>query len=143
MLRIMIAVSTQALLMNASRSALIWSLLTVHIPWEKPGYTLSVEPFTSFDDKSADAAIGTIWSSFAPILLDDPISNFDDLNGYALLDLIGGLVEEEPGRRQFVFALCDERMFKLARQRFRHLSGGLRVFSFQSFGVDGPTVVAS
>jgi exonuclease SbcC len=89
------------------------------------------------------ACVTQTWSSFAPILLDDPISNFDDLNGYALLDLIGGLVEEEPGRRQFVFALCDERMFKLARQRFRHLSGGLRVFSFQSFGADGPTVVAS
>ena len=37
-------------LRNARRSALIWSLLTVHMPWEKPGYTLSVEPLTSFAD---------------------------------------------------------------------------------------------
>src|SRR5258707_8523792 len=50
-------------LINASRSALIWSALVVGIPCGKPGYTLSVAPFTSFEDCKAAAPMGTIWSS--------------------------------------------------------------------------------
>ena len=46
--------------MNASRSALIWSALVVGIPCGKPGYTLSVAPFTSFADCRAAAPMGTI-----------------------------------------------------------------------------------
>src|ERR1700722_17652202 len=48
-------------LINASRSALIVSAWVVGIPCGKPGYTLRVAPFTSFEDCRADAAIGTIW----------------------------------------------------------------------------------
>jgi exonuclease SbcC len=33
------------------------------------------------------------WSAFAPILLDDPVTHFDDLNAYSFLDLISGLSE--------------------------------------------------
>ena len=35
-------------------------LVDVHIPCEKPGYTFSVEFFTSLADSIADAPIGTI-----------------------------------------------------------------------------------
>src|SRR6266853_7020008 len=48
---------------NASSSALIWSFKVEHMPWGAPGMTLSVAPFTSFADKRAESAIGTIWSS--------------------------------------------------------------------------------
>ena len=30
------------------------------IPWGAPGYTFSVDPFTIFDESSAEAPIGTI-----------------------------------------------------------------------------------
>src|SRR5260370_15713741 len=48
---------------NASSSLLIWSFKLEHMPWDAPGMTLSVAPFTSFADKSDESAIGTIWSS--------------------------------------------------------------------------------
>src|SRR6266436_9523814 len=48
---------------NASSSALIWFFKVEHMPWGPPGMTLSVALFTSFADKSAESAIGTIWSS--------------------------------------------------------------------------------
>jgi hypothetical protein len=32
------------------------------------------------------ACSGQNWSSFAPVFLDDPVTHFDDLNTYALLD---------------------------------------------------------
>src|SRR5882672_8423711 len=48
---------------NASSSALIWSFKVEHMPWGAPGMTLSVAPFTTFADKRAESAIGTIWSS--------------------------------------------------------------------------------
>ena len=86
------------------------------------------------------ACITQTWSAFAPILLDDPVSNFDDLNAYALLDLVAGLVGEGEGGRQFILAICDERLFQLARQRFRYLGPRSIVYRLTSLGSGGPTV---
>jgi len=36
------------------------------------------------------AGLTQTWSSFAPVLLDDPVTHFDDLNAYAFLDFIRG-----------------------------------------------------
>jgi hypothetical protein len=47
-------------LMNASRSALILSFSVEQTPCGAPGYSFSVAFFTSFDDRFAEAAIGTI-----------------------------------------------------------------------------------
>lgn len=48
---------------NASSSALTWSLRVEHMPCGAPGMTFSVAPLTNFEERSAESAIGTIWSS--------------------------------------------------------------------------------
>jgi len=80
------------------------------------------------------------WSSFAPILLDDPVTHFDDLNAYAFLDLISGLLRTGLRDRQFVVSTCDERLFELARQRFQHLGERAKLFRFVSIGSEGPVI---
>ncbi len=80
------------------------------------------------------------WSSFAPILLDDPVTHFDDLNTYSFLDLLIGLLEDSESPRQFIFSTCEEKLFQLARQKFQHLGDRTRFYSFKSIGIDGPIV---
>jgi exonuclease SbcC len=80
------------------------------------------------------------WSAFAPILLDDPVTHFDDLNVYSFLDLVGGLLESGLPGRQFILSTCDDRFFQLARQRFRYLGDRGRVYRFISCGLDGPVI---
>jgi exonuclease SbcC len=80
------------------------------------------------------------WSAFSPVFLDDPVTHFDDLNTYAFLDLIVGLIESEPERRQFVISTCDEKLLQLARQKFRRLGERAKFYRFTSFGSSGPTV---
>ena len=80
------------------------------------------------------------WSAFAPILLDDPVTHFDDLNAYSFLDLIAGLLETGGQRRQFILSMCDEQLFQLARQRFQHLGDRAKVYRFVSAGRDGPVI---
>lgn len=80
------------------------------------------------------------WSSFSPIFLDDPVTHFDDLNTYALLDLIVGLLSTQFGVPQFVISTCDERLFQLARQKFSHLEAAAKFYRFSAIGEDGPVV---
>ena len=80
------------------------------------------------------------WSAFSPIFLDDPVTHFDDLNTYAFLDLLVGLLESEFGKRQFIISTCEERLFQLARQKFRHLGARAKFYQFTALGADGPTV---
>lgn len=80
------------------------------------------------------------WSSFMPIFLDDPVTHFDDLNTYALLDLIAGLFQSDLGRRQFILSTCDAKLFELAQQKFAHLGDGASFYRFGSIGEDGPSV---
>ncbi len=80
------------------------------------------------------------WSSFSPVLLDDPVTHFDDLNTYALLDLILGLLKSDFGRRQFIISTCDEKLLQLARQKFAHLEGGAVYYRFTAISEDGPEV---
>ena len=80
------------------------------------------------------------WSAFSPVFLDDPVTHFDDLNTYAFLDLLVGLLEPGDERRQFVSSTCDEKLLLLARQKFRHLGERAKFFRFTSIGADGPTV---
>ena len=86
------------------------------------------------------ACLSQNWSSFAPVFLDDPVTHFDDLNTYAFLDLIIGLVESESSPRQFVISTCDEKFLQLARQKFRHLRRRARYYRFSAIGEGGPTV---
>jgi DNA repair protein SbcC/Rad50 len=86
------------------------------------------------------ACSGQNWSTFAPIFLDDPVTHFDDLNTYALLDLIVGLLNSDLGNRQFIISSCDEKLLQLARQKFSYLQDGVRFYRFKAFGEDGPVV---
>lgn len=80
------------------------------------------------------------WSGFSSIMMDDPVTHFDDLNTYALLDLILGLLSSAEGERQFVISTCDEKLLQLARQKFRHLGSAAKFYRFQAIGADGPMV---
>ena len=80
------------------------------------------------------------WSGFSSIMMDDPVTHFDDLNTYALLDLILGLQSSSEGERQFVISTCDEKLLQLARHKFRHLGPAAKFYRFQAIGADGPLV---
>lgn len=80
------------------------------------------------------------WSGFSSIMMDDPVTHFDDLNTYALLDLILGLQSSEEGERQFVISTCDEKLLQLARHKFRHMGTAAKFYRFQAIGSDGPMV---
>jgi exonuclease SbcC len=84
--------------------------------------------------------ISQTWSGFSPIFMDDPVTHFDDLNTYAFLDLIVGLLDSDFGKRQFIISTCDEKLFKLARQKFRHLGERATFYRFVAIGPDGPIV---
>jgi DNA repair protein SbcC/Rad50 len=80
------------------------------------------------------------WSGFSSIMMDDPVTHFDDLNTYALLDLVSGLQSSPEGARQFVISTCDEKLLQLSRQKFRHLGPAARFYRFSAIGADGPMV---
>ncbi|MBA2880190.1 exonuclease SbcC [Desulfosalsimonas propionicica] len=80
------------------------------------------------------------WSGFAPILMDDPVTHFDDLNAFGFVELIRGLVSTSPGRRQFFISTCEQRLFDLMIKKFRSLEGGAKFYKFESIGRDGPVV---
>jgi len=86
------------------------------------------------------ATLTQTWSSFAPVLLDDPVEHFDDLNAYSLLDLIRGLVTEPGRRRQFIISTCEDRLFRLMRQKFSKMSGRVIFYFFESIGENGPKI---
>jgi DNA repair protein SbcC/Rad50 len=72
--------------------------------------------------------------------MDDPVTHFDDLNTYAFLDLIVGLLESDVGKRQFIISTCDEKLLQLARQKFRHLGENAVFYRFDAIGPEGPVV---
>lgn len=80
------------------------------------------------------------WSGFSSVMMDDPVTHFDDLNTYALLDLISGLQNSPEGCKQFVISTCDEKLLQLARQKFRHLGDAAKFYSFSAIGANGPKV---
>ena len=84
--------------------------------------------------------ISQTWSSLSSILLDDPITHFDNLNSYAFLDLIAGLVDLESEGHQFILSTCDEKFFQLSRQRFGHLGKRATFYTFSAIDDDGPVV---
>jgi exonuclease SbcC len=86
------------------------------------------------------ACISQTWSAFSPVLLDDPVTHFDNLNTYAFLDLIVGLIESDSWKRQFIISTCDEKLLQLARQKFRHLGERAKFHQFEAIGAYGPIV---
>lgn len=86
------------------------------------------------------AGMTQTWSSFAPILMDDPITHFDDVNAYAFVELIRGLVDGAKGDRQFIISTCDESLWQLFRQRFSGLNGKAIMYKFVAIGDKGPII---
>ena len=86
------------------------------------------------------AALTQNWSRFAPILLDDPVEHFDDLNCYSLLDLIKSIKASAVNGRQVLISTCDDRLFRLMRQRFSASSLKVIYHKFESIGSNGPEV---
>ena len=84
--------------------------------------------------------ISQTWSSLSTVLLDDPVTHFDNLNTYAFLDLIAGLVDLESTGHQFILSTCDEKFFQLARQRFGHLQERATFYTFSAIDEGGPVV---
>lgn len=80
------------------------------------------------------------WSGFAPILMDDPVTHFDDLNAFGLVELIRGLSSQRPGQRQYFISTCDERLFALMRSKFRELQGRALFYRFEGISRQGPAV---
>jgi exonuclease SbcC len=80
------------------------------------------------------------WSGFAPILLDDPVTHFDDLNAFGFVELIRGLISTSPGKRQFFISTCEERLFELMRQKFGKQPNSARFYYFEGITADGPVI---
>ena len=86
------------------------------------------------------ACISQTWSALPTVFFDDPVTHFDDLNTYAFLDLILGLLDSESEPRQFIISTCDEKILHLSRQKFRHLGKNARFYAFSAIDADGPAV---
>jgi exonuclease SbcC len=86
------------------------------------------------------AALTQTWSRFGSILLDDPVTHFDDLNAYSLLDLIKGLIMEPGKRNQFLISTCEDRLFRLMRQKFSKIDVKVKSYVFESIGENGPKI---
>jgi DNA repair protein SbcC/Rad50 len=56
------------------------------------------------------------------------------------LDLLVGLLDARSGPRQFILSTCDDRLFQLARQKFRRLGSRAAFYAFLSSGMDGPQI---
>jgi DNA repair protein SbcC/Rad50 len=80
------------------------------------------------------------WSGFAPVLMDDPVTHFDDLNAYAFVELVRGLLQSQPGRRQFIISTCEERLFRLMREKFGGVTGGARFYQLHCLTKKGPEI---
>ena len=90
------------------------------------------------------ACVSQTWSGLAPVFLDDPIAHFDDLNIFAFLDLIDGLLNDYgAGKRQFVISTCDQKFHELAREKFAYRGERVKYYSFEGIGEDGPIIRAS
>ncbi len=73
--------------------------------------------------------------------MDDPVQHFDNLNAYSFVDLIRGLVTNSGLGRQLIISTCDERLFKLMRQKLGSTDDCKTIFHvFESIGDSGPVV---
>lgn len=86
------------------------------------------------------AALTQNWSSFSTILLDDPVTHFDDMNCYAFTDLIRGIVDTTDNKYQFIISTCEERLYALMKQKFARMNGKAIFYEFRTIGKDGPVI---
>lgn len=80
------------------------------------------------------------WSHFCPVLLDDPVEHFDDLNSYSLIGLIKRLASRGRYDRQFIISTCDEQLYRLMRQQFNNMDGKVVYHKFLALTEKGPII---
>jgi exonuclease SbcC len=120
----------------------------VQVEWRSK--SVQVPPTDFFSDSQKQILMLSIflagglrqnWSGFAPVLLDDPVTHFDDLNAYAFVELIRGIVATSPTEWQFVVSTCEQRLFDLMQRKFSRLpSGGAVFYEFLGMTSGGPIV---
>ena len=87
------------------------------------------------------ACVSQTWSGLAAVFLDDPIAHFDDLNIFAFLDLIDGMLNDYgTGKRQFVISTCDFKFYELAREKFAYRGESVKYYTFEGIGEQGPII---
>src|SRR5207249_1561040 len=91
----------------------------VHVEWRNRN--VQVQPTHFFSDSQKQILMLSIflagglrqnWSGFAPVLLDDPVTHFDDLNAYGFVELVRGIVSTSPNEWQFMISTCEDRFFQ-------------------------------
>jgi DNA repair protein SbcC/Rad50 len=78
------------------------------------------------------------WSGSAPMLLDDAVTHFDDLNAYGSIEMIRGIVLTSPNAWQFIISTCEERLFNLMQKKFS--SANAIFYQFMGMSDGGPIV---
>ena len=120
---------------------------TVQVEWRNKDIQLRPTDFFSDSQKQIlmlsvflAGGLRQTWSGFAPILLDDPVTHFDDLNAYGFVELIRGIVSSKSDQRQFIISTCEDRLFSLMQKKFARLDGGAIFYEFLGMSNDGPIV---
>jgi DNA repair protein SbcC/Rad50 len=80
------------------------------------------------------------WSGFAPVMMDDPVTHFDDLNAFGFVELIRGLATNSKSKKQFFISTCEDRLFELMQKKFKNLPGGAIFYRFEGIDQNGPKV---
>ena len=119
----------------------------VNVEWRNK--SVHVPPTDFFSDSQRQILMLSIflagglrqtWSGFAPVLLDDPVTHFDDLNAYGFVELVRGIIATSPNEWQFVISTCEERLFTLMQKKFSRLPSGAIFYEFLGMSERGPIV---
>ena len=120
---------------------------TVQVEWRNKN--VQVPPTDFFSDSQRQILMLSIflagglrqnWSGFAPVLLDDPVTHFDDLNAYGFVELVRGIISTSPSAWQFIISTCEERLFALMQKKFSRLPSGAIFYEFVGMSEKGPIV---
>jgi exonuclease SbcC len=120
---------------------------TVQVEWRNK--SVHVPPTDFFSDSQRQILMLSIflagglrqnWSGFAPILLDDPVTHFDDLNAYGFVELVRGIISTSPDESQIIISTCEERLFSLMQKKFSRLPSGSIFYEFIGMSDKGPMV---
>ena len=119
----------------------------VRVEWRSK--SVQVPPTDFFSDSQKQILMLSIfiagglrqnWSGFAPVLLDDPVTHFDDLNAYAFVELLRGLLATSSNEWQFIVSTCEQRLFDLMKRKCSHLPSGAVFYEFLGMTDKGPIV---
>jgi exonuclease SbcC len=119
----------------------------VEVEWRNK--SVQVAPTDFFSDSQKQILMLSIflagglrqnWSGFAPVLLDDPVTHFDDLNAYGFVELIRGIVTSQPRAFQFIISTCEDRLFSLMKKKFTRVEGGAIFYEYLGMSANGPII---